>query len=124
MLNFYATKLCFYKDFEIITKEIFILLEEIDKNIKNKCIKVNCIFDENKIIINIKEKIINIANIIENKNNNEENICVEYIIKSNYTDLLFNHLEEKGYKYIQPYLIYNNVNISIKYTLCILESLT
>ena len=111
--NIESTKLCFYKDFEIITKEIFILLEEIDKNIKNKCIKVNCIFDENKIIININEKIINIANYIENKNNNEENICVEYIIKSKDKDLLFNHLEQNGYKYIQSYLIYNNINIPI-----------
>ena len=69
-------KLLYCKNCDIITKNLINKLKEIDKNIKKYYKEINCIFDKNKIIIEINDEIINIANY------KDGNIIVEYIIKS------------------------------------------
>ena len=100
--------LCYFKDCEIITKDIWNLLKKFDGDIKSKCKKVYCFFDGNNIIILLNENILNIA-YIQNKN-----ILVKYIIKSNKANSLFKVIIQKGYNYISEYLSYVNTEIKIK----------
>ena len=43
--------LCYFKDCDIITDNLKNILRKIDEKIKDKCKKIYCLFDENKIII-------------------------------------------------------------------------
>ena len=94
-------------NYDIITKEIIIKLKEIDKNIEKKCRQVNCVFDDNKIIILFDKKIIYIANY------KEDNIIFEYIIESENSDILFKCFKQYGYQFILPYISYNKTYIPI-----------
>ena len=100
--------LCYFKDCDIITKDIRNILRKIDANINDNCKKINCLLNENKIIIYVNKNILNIC--IYQK----ENILVKYIIKSNKVDLLFNVLYQNGYEFISKYLSYNKFDIPIK----------
>ena len=84
-------------------------LKEINNKIDEKCLKINCVFDSNKIIILIKNKNIVISNY------NEGNIIPEYIIALSDPILLFNKFKQDGYNFIIPYLQLNNTQINIKY---------
>ena len=92
-------------NYDIITKEISIKLNEIDKNIGKKCHNVNCVFDNNKIIILFDKKIIYIANY------KEDNIFFENMIESENSELLFNCFKHNGFQFIHPYISYNKINI-------------
>ena len=106
--NNHIKGLLYYKDCEIISKEMINLLEEIDKNIKNfKSIEINCVFDKNKIIVYKKGIIINIFNY---KNGN---LYVEYVIYSQSLDLLFTEFIKKGFKFIKKYFSSPIINIPI-----------
>mgnify|MGYP007101849441 CR=1 FL=1 len=94
-------------NYDIITKEIMIKLNEIDKNIGKKYQKVNCVFNSNKIIIITDKKIIYIVDY------KEDNIFFEYMIESENSDLLFNCFKQKGYQFILPYISYNKIYIPI-----------
>jgi len=107
--NIESERLFFYKDYYIVSKEIVNKFKLIDINISQKCIKMNCVLDENKIIMCIKDNIINIAN---NKNGF---ILVKYIIKSDNAKLLFNEFIKKGYKFIEKYLSSFIIDIPIKH---------
>ena len=99
---------CYFKDCELITKNIRNLLKKFDGDVKSKSKKVYCVFDEDKIIILLDNNILNIA-YIQNKN-----ILVKYIIKSNKANSLFNMITQKGYNYISEYLSYTKTEIKIK----------
>ena len=100
----------YYKYCDIISVEILNKLVEIDINIKhNKYIRVNCVFDDNKMIIYINKTIINIANYYN------DFVFVEYIINSEYLDLIFEEFSRKGYKFITKYLSLSTASIPIKY---------
>ena len=99
--------LLYCKNCDIITKEIRKKLKEVDKDIKKYCGEINCIFDENKIIIKINEEIINIANYKDGI------IVIKYIIKSKNTDTLYNMLYQYGYKYISNIIIIIYMRISM-----------
>jgi hypothetical protein len=86
------------------------ILKWIDINIKKKIIKVNCIFHEYKIIMLIYKDIINIYYYY---NTDETNI--QYIIKTEKANILFNTLLIQGYNLIEQYLPYNRVDIPIIY---------
>ena len=100
--------LCFFKDCDIITKDIRNILRKIEENINDNCKKINCFIDENKIIIYVNKNILNICHY------QKENILVKYIIKSNKVDLLFNVLCQNGYDFISKYLSYKKYDIPIK----------
>ena len=102
--DFYSFNNC-----EIITIGILNKLKEIDNKINDKCLKINCVFDSNKIIILIKNKNIVISNY------NEGNIIPEYIIALSDPILLFNKFKQDGYNFIIPYLQLNNTQININY---------
>ena len=99
--------LIYYNNCDIITKEILDLIKQFDNNIEKKSLKVNCVFDTNKIIILIDNNLINIANY------DKTEIFVEYIIKSNKSKLLFDNILQHGYKFILKYLTYNKIDIPI-----------
>ena len=98
-----------FNNCEIITIGILNKLKEIDNKINDKCLKINCVFDSNKIIILIKNKNIVISNY------NEGNIIPEYIIALSDPILLFNKFKQDGYNFIIPYLQLNNTQININY---------
>ena len=100
--------LCYFKDCDIISKDLKILFENIDDDIKSKCKKVNCVFHEDKIIIFLDDNILNVSY------NYKSSILVEYIIKSNKADLLFDSLLKNGYHFISSYLVSSKTEIPIK----------
>ena len=94
----------FYKHCDIISNEFLNQLDKIDKNIRNYCIKIPCVFDNNKIIFLLNNEIINIANY----KNNE--IVVEYIIKSPKSNYFFEAIKKGGYNFISQYIPYDKIN--------------
>ena len=97
----------FYNDYEIISKEIKDKILLIDQNIVNKYIKKYCVLGENKIIIFVNNNTIKIANY------KEQIISVEYIVKSDNANLIFNELVKYGYKFIKSYLSSSKKSIDI-----------
>ena len=87
-----------YHGYDIISKEIENTISFIDKNITNKCIKKNCVIDENKIIIFVNNNTVKIANY------KDKIILTEYIIKSDNAKLLFEETVKYGFKFIKKYL--------------------
>ena len=56
-----STNLIYYKNCDLISEKLLESLKKIDKDINNKCQKVECIFDKNIIKILINKYIINVA---------------------------------------------------------------
>ena len=105
--NYNKTDIYYLNNIDIISKEMTNKLYQIDKYIFNKCNQVKCLFEKNKIIIHLGNQIINIMNYTK------ENVYIEYIIKSEYSDHLFSLIKNKGYNSILPYLPYRKLNIPI-----------
>ena len=101
---------CFYQNFFIISKKMIEFIKRLDINFQNKIIKVNCIFDENRIIMLLEKDLINICFYY---NTNE--IIAQYIIISDKAVLLFKLLLTQGYEFLNKYLPYNKVNILVQY---------
>ena len=107
----------YFKNCDIITSEFITQLKLIDKNFEGDCLKVHCVFDMNKIIILLNNKIINISDY----NGNE--FYVKYIIKSDNPESLFEIIKQKGYNFISQYIPYNKVNIPIRHNYNIITSI-
>jgi len=110
-----STNLLYYKHCDIISFEILNLLREIDKNINRKIQKVKCVFDCNKIMLFINDKIINIANY-------NKGINTEYIIISNGQNnscnlsQIFKKFEDEGQtNFINKFCFSNLINFNINY---------
>ena len=103
-------RLCFYQNFDIISKKMLEIIKRIDVIIQNKIIKVNCIFDNNKIIMLLEEDLINIYFYY-----NTDETIVQYIIISKEAESLFKHLLIQGYVFLDKYLPYNKVKINVQY---------
>jgi len=102
--------LCFYQNFDIISKEMIEILKQIDINIEKKIIRVFCIYDRYKIIMLLKPDLLNIYYYF-----NTEETIIQYIILSKEAISLFNSLIIKGFNFIEQYLPYNKANIEINY---------
>ena len=105
--------LWFYKNCDIINLQIYNILSMFDNNINQKIKAVDCIFSENKIIMLIKNQIINIA-----RYNNE--VIVEYIITTNSINfnndlkLIFHLIRTEGYNnFMNKYSFSNLIKINI-----------
>ena len=105
--------LWFYKNCDIINLQLYNILLMFDYNINQKIKAVDCIFNENKIIMLIKDKIINIA-----RYNNE--VIVEYIITTNSTNFnndlkqIFHLIRSEGYNnFMNKYSFSNLIKINI-----------
>ena len=110
-----SKNLLYFKHCDIISLEILNLLKEIDKNINRKIQKVKCVFDCNKIMLFINDKIINIANY-------NNGINTEYIIisngKNNSYNLsqIFKKFEDEGQtNFINKFCFSNLINFNINY---------
>ena len=101
---------CFYQNFDIISKEMVDILKKIDINIDSKLIKVSCIFHNYKIIMLLNKNLINIYYYF-----NTDEITIQYIIMTEKTVKLFNMLLNQGYNFIEKYLPYNKVDMPIIY---------
>ena len=103
--------LCFYQNIDIISKKMLDIMKRIDVNIQNKIIKVNCIFDNNKIIMLLEEDLINIYFYYIT-----DETIVQYLIISKEAESLFKFLLIKGYDFFDKnYLPYNKVKIPVQY---------
>ena len=112
--NNQSANLLYYKHCNIISEKIFLSLKKIDKDINQKCQKVECVFGQGKIIIFINKNIINIANF-------DNEIFVKQIIISvgqnisNILQLIFNQFTQIGYnEFMRTFANSNNlINFSI-----------
>ena len=107
--NYQKKEIFYFKNSEIISSQFKNQLDAIDKNFGKHCLKIPCVFDMNKIITLLNDKIINIANY----NGNE--IIAEYIIKSDKPANLFEIIKQKGYNFISQYISYDKVAIPINH---------
>ena len=110
---------CFYQNFDIISKEMVDILKKIDINIDSKLIKVRCIFHNYKIIMLLNKNLINIYYYF-----NTDEITIQYIIMTEKTVKLFNMLLNQGYNFIEKYLPYNKVDIPIIYNNNLFENIS
>ena len=109
-----STNLLYYKHCDIISEKLLESLKKIDKDINNKCQKVECVFDKNMIIIFINKSIINIAHF-------DNEIFVKQIIisngKNNSYNLqqIFNLFAQRGYNEFMKIFVNSNnlINFNI-----------
>ena len=108
-------KLYYYNNCQIISQKLYLLLNQIDKNLSTKTKHIKCIFKNYKIIIFSNDKIINIGNLNENNK-----FIIEHIIYSKSSEdisQIFEAFKTKGYEFIEKYLsnkkiqIYDNNNL-------------
>ena len=112
--NNQSANLLYYKHCNIISEKLFLSLKKIDKDINQKCQKVECVFGQGKIIIFINKNIINIANF-------DNEIFVKQIIisvgQNNSYNLqqIFNQFVQKGYtEFMKSFSNSNNlINFNI-----------
>ena len=103
-------KLHYYKNCQIINKKLYLLLNQIDKNILAKTKQIRCVLNNKKIIIFNNNNIINTGYL------NEDNIfIIEHIIYSRSNgdiSKIFEIFKIKGYEFILAYLPYKRININ------------
>ena len=87
---------------KIINKKLYLLLNQIDKNILTKTKLIRCILNNKKIIIFNKNNIISTGYL------NEDNIFIieniDYSRSSGDIPIIFEVLKKRGYAFIQAYL--------------------
>ena len=103
-------KLYYYDDCQIINQKLYLLLNQIDKNLLTKVQLINPILNDNKIFFSFNSNIINIETLNENNNT----LIMEDIIYSESSEELLNIREifkTAGYLGMKNYL--NNKKIDI-----------
>ena len=112
---FYAesTKLYYYENCQIISEKMFENFIKIDSNIKQKCVKADAIFSDNKAILLLKENNNYIINVGQMDNSHE--FIIDFLIYSedksyNEFDInkIFSFIKKIGYYYFQSKYIKNN----------------
>ena len=103
-------KLYYYNNCQIINQKLYLLLNQIDKNLSTKTKQIKCILNNNKIIIFSNDKIINIGNL------NEDNILIiEHLIYSESNEdisQIFEIFKSKGYAFVEKNLINKKIQIN------------
>ena len=104
-------KLFFYNKCQIINQKLYLLLNQIDKNLSTKINHIRCELGNKKIIIFSNDNIINIGRL------NEDNaFIIEHIIYSESSEdmsKIFKIFKDKGYAFIQKYLSFKKIEINI-----------
>ena len=104
-------KLHYYKNCQIINKKLYLLLNQIDKNILTKTKQIRCVLNNKKIIIFNKNNIINTGYL-----NEDNSLIIEHIIYSRSSgeiSKIFEVFKIRGYAFIQAYLPNKRININV-----------
>ena len=111
--NDILNNLFYYENFQLINKDIFDSLKELDSHFDIKCIETNVIISKNKVILFLQENekyVLNIGQI-----NKTDEFELEYLIQSEETynssfDLkrIFGAIKTTGYHYFKQKIIVND----------------
>ena len=111
-------KIYYYNNCQIINQKVYLLLNQIDRNISTKTKLIRCALNNNKIIIFSNNNIINTGYL-----NKDNTFIIEHVIYSGSNkdiSKIFEIFKMKGYTFIQEYL--SNTKMKINYNNNLLEA--
>lgn len=109
-----SRKLYYFKNCQIINRQILTLLNKIIDILPSKLELVNCVLNNHKIIMFQNSEILNIGYLNEdNEFIVEYFICSLDIFNSFHISKIFNEIKIEGYNFIKNYLCYDKIKFNI-----------